>query len=359
MSEILTYRSTRDEMLDWLEDESRDDILSVIEFINDGDDYKYRLPVSGTKPDLIEALSDVPKRFLWDAIDEVFPDSDEEDDEDFEDEEQEKPKRRPSQQSRNSDEFSVVHPKDISLHSFDMSLLNLDQDPEQLLKRIENYYSFRTRDLGIHNLTILFSGPSGAGKTHLIRFLSKRLNRPVMFLSASSFLSKYVGETEQNTKKIFDYAEKNDCIVFIDEIEGLLQSRAGADNSWELTQVNELLVRLEKFKGVCIGATNLYQSLDPAFYRRFTLKIEFSFMKKEVRWPYVKNKFHQILSPSSSSAAEDKLRNINFLTPGDIESVYRRLILDGVKYSPNEITSEIEREVSLKKHVFQKKINLS
>ncbi len=358
MSEILTYKNSRDEMLDWLEEEPKEDIIEVINWINDGDDYSYRLPVSGSKADLIEALSEVPKRVLWDAIDEVFPDADEEDDEEYDDEEDKEQPRRARQSSRNSDEFSVVHPKDITLHSFDLKLLNLDQDPEQLLRRIENFYNFRTRDLGIHNLTVLFSGPSGAGKTHLIRFLSKRLNRPVMFLSASSFLSKYVGETEQNTKKIFDYAEKNDCIVFIDEIEGLLQSRAGADNSWELTQVNELLVRLEKFKGVCIGATNLYQSLDPAFYRRFTLKIEFSFMKKEVRWQYVKNKFHQILNPASSSIAEDLLKNINHLTPGDIESVYRRLILDGVKYSANDIISEIEREVALKKHVFPKKINI-
>lgn len=359
MDIILTYKNSKDEMLAWLEEESREDIVSVIEFINEGDDYEYRLPVSGTKADLIEALSDVPKRFLWDAIDDVFPDADDDDDYDFDDEVKDEPKRRSGNNSPRSDEFKIIHPRDIALHSFEMSLLNLDQDPEQLLKRIENFYSLRNSNLGIHNLTVLFSGPSGAGKTHLIRFLSKRLNRSVMFLSASSFLSKYVGETEQNTKKIFDHAEKNDCIIFIDEIEGLLQSRAGADHSWELTQVNELLVRLENFKGVCIGATNLYQSLDPAFYRRFTLKIEFSFMKKDVRWPYVKNRFQQILSGTTSSAAEEQIKGISHLTPGDIESVYKRLILDGIRYSPGEIVGEIEREVSLKKHVFSKKINLN
>lgn len=358
MSEILTYRSTRDEMLYWLEDESKEDILAVIRIINDlsEDVFPHRIQVSGTKADLIDGLYEVPKRIVWHAIDEVFPDADEDD---YNDEKQEESKRRPRQSSRTSNEYNVIHPKDIALQSFDLSLLNLDQNPEQLLKRMENFYSFRTRDLGINNLTTLFSGPSGAGKTHLIRYLSKKLNKPVMFLSASAFLSKFVGETEQNTKKIFEHAEKNDYIVFIDEIEGLLQSRASADNSWEMTQVNELLVRLENFKGVCIGATNLYQSLDPAFYRRFTLKVEFSFMKKEVRWQYVKKKFHHIINTAASASAEDQLKKINYLTPGDIESVYRRLILDGVTYNPIEIVNEIEREVSLKKHVFQKKINLN
>ncbi len=358
---VINNDSSKNEMLDWLEDEPREEILSVINLINDGNDYDYKLNISGTKNDLINELLNVPKNVIWNAIDEVFPDCDSDDEDEDEENSDQYDKDKPSgsrQSSKKSEEFNLVQPRDIALNSFDLKILNLDQDPDQLLRRIENFYKLRSSDFGFHNLTVLLSGPSGAGKTHLIRFLSKRLNKPVMFLSASSFLSKYVGETEQNTKKIFEYAEKHDCIVFIDEIEGLLQSRASADNSWELTQINELLVRLEKFKGVCIGATNLYQSLDAAFYRRFTLKIEFSFMKKEVRWQYVKNKFYQILNSEMDSGVEELLKNIEYLTPGDIESVYRRLILDGVKYSGKAIVKEIEREVSLKKHVFQKKINL-
>ncbi len=355
MSDIITYRSTRDEMLFWLEENPKEVILAVIGVLKDliEDEYPYQIKVSGTKADLINELSEVPKRLLWHALGEVFPDANEEK------EKQKKTASRKRQNSKSSDNYDILHPKDIALHSFDLSILNLDQDPNQLLKRIENFYRLRNLDFGFQNLTALFSGPSGAGKTHLIQFLSKKLNRPVMLLSASAFLSKFVGDTEKNTKNIFSYAEKKDYIVFIDEIEGLLQSRAGADHSWEKTQVNELLVRLEKFKGVCIGATNLYQSLDPAFYRRFTLKVEFSFMKKEVRWPYVKNKFHQMMNTSSSLSAEDQLKKIDHLTPGDIESVYRRLILDGIIFGPQEIVSEIEREVSSKKHVFQKKINLN
>ena len=86
---------------------------------------------------------------------------------------------------------------------------------------------------------------------------------------------KTADENDARVQYAFAEAEAEKAILFLDEIDGLVQSRSKADHSWEVTQVNELLQQMENFSGVMIGATNFFENLDPAVLRRFTFKLEF------------------------------------------------------------------------------------
>ena len=97
----------------------------------------------------------------------------------------------------------------------------------------------------------------------------------VVVKMCSDLLNMYVGGTEKLIKQAFEQAEAENAILFLDEIDGLLQNRERAHQTWEVTQVNELLHRMENFNGVLIGATNFSANLDQAVLRRFTFKLEF------------------------------------------------------------------------------------
>ena len=127
-------------------------------------------------------------------------------------------------------------------------------------------------------MNILLFGPPGTGKTEFVKYLGRELDRKVMVVKGSDLLSKWVGESEQNIAAAFRRAEAEHAILFFDEVDGLLQDRARARQSWQVTQVNELLQQMENFDGIMIAATNFSKNLDPATMRRFTFKLEFGYL---------------------------------------------------------------------------------
>ena len=130
----------------------------------------------------------------------------------------------------------------------------------------------------------IFDGPPGSGKTIAAEAVANELGVHIRRISPSDLLSKYVGETEQLTKRLFKDATKNKYLLFIDEAEGLLASRENARASWERTQINEFLQQVEAFTGNLIIATNFKNILDPAFARRFLFQIHFAWPKEETRF---------------------------------------------------------------------------
>ena len=73
----------------------------------------------------------------------------------------------------------------------------------------------------------------------------------------------YVGQAEKNIARAFRDAEDDGAVLLIDEVDSFLQDRRGAQRSWEVTQVNEMLTQMESFAGVFIASTNLIDGLDP------------------------------------------------------------------------------------------------
>jgi SpoVK/Ycf46/Vps4 family AAA+-type ATPase len=125
--------------------------------------------------------------------------------------------------------------------------------------------------------TLCFYGAPGTGKTALAKHMGKALERPLLIKQASDLMSKYVGETEQNMAAMFTEAEAEagKAVLLFDKADSFLRDRRGAQRTYEVTEVNKMLQRMEYFNGIFVCTTNLLESLAQAALRRFTFKIKF------------------------------------------------------------------------------------
>ena len=130
---------------------------------------------------------------------------------------------------------------------------------------------------------LCFHGAPGTGKTALAEHRAQALGRPLMIRQASDLVSKFVGETEQNMARMFAEAGAEQAVLLLDEADSFLRTRRRAERSYEVTEVNEMLQGMERFGGVFICTTNLFEDLDEAALRRFTFKIRFLPLRAEQR----------------------------------------------------------------------------
>ena len=90
---------------------------------------------------------------------------------------------------------------------------------------------------------------------------------------ASDLLARYLGESEQNIRRMFEECDRPGRLLLVDEADSLVADRSSASHRWEVSQVNELLKGLENFGGLFVASTNLMDRLDPAVMRRLDFKI--------------------------------------------------------------------------------------
>ena len=193
---------------------------------------------------------------------------------------------------------------------------------------------------------ICFYGAPGTGKTALAGYIAKQLDKPLLSKRASDILGMYVGGTEKNIASMFEQARQEGAILVLDEADSLLRDRRGANQSWEVTQVNELLVQMENFDGLFICSTNLMDDLDQASLRRFAIKIEFDYLKPEQA---LKMLNHECVG---KPAAEDgqAIAMMSNLAPGDFAAVKKRMEILGLDATPEVMIQELKVEVSIKEH---------
>jgi SpoVK/Ycf46/Vps4 family AAA+-type ATPase len=125
---------------------------------------------------------------------------------------------------------------------------------------------------------VLFSGPSGTGKTMAAERLAAALGRPLARVDLDRAVSKHIGETEKNLAGILDRAEEQDAVLLFDEADALLGRRTGikdAHDRYANIGSSYLLQRMEQYGGLVILASNQPETLDPAFRRRLLAVIEF------------------------------------------------------------------------------------
>ncbi|EAL4711250.1 ATP-binding protein [Campylobacter lari] len=188
---------------------------------------------------------------------------------------------------KEQDIFELIEPNinidDVIMPQSTKDLLEsiLKQQDKKVLERLNKWGIKTNKNI---EAKIIFYGPAGTGKTMSALSMAKAMKKSILSFDCSKILSKYVGESEQNVRKIFDtYKElcqtsKQSPILLLNEADQFLSTRvessAGADKMHNQMQ-NIFLEQIERFSGVIIATTNFLESLDVAFSRRFEYKIEF------------------------------------------------------------------------------------
>ncbi len=188
-----------------------------------------------------------------------------------------------------------------------------------------------------------FYGPPGTGKTEFVRHVARQHDRKLIEKPASSLLGMYVGQTEKNISAAFMEAEDHDAILLIDEADSFLRSREQAQQSWQVTQVNELLVQMEKFYGTLICCSNLIDNIDPAAFRRFDMKIKFDFMLA----PQVQAMLEATVGPLEPACAR-RCAKLRCCTPGDFAAAARRFSFLDQAPTADSMLQQLEQEVGFK-----------
>ena len=156
----------------------------------------------------------------------------------------------------------------------------LPTEVETRFIRIEKEYAARTRlaKFGLHaRKRILLYGPPGCGKSLGAERIAWATGLPLHKVRFDTLISSFFGETASNLGKVFEAAEAQPCALFLDECDTIARSRGSTHDVGEVSRVvNMLLQLLEDFRGdgLVIAATNFYESLDQAIYRRFDEAIE-------------------------------------------------------------------------------------
>ncbi len=198
--------------------------------------------------------------------------------------------------------------------TYDPDFIHADVDPSQIAEGLELSRSGR----------LCLYGPPGTGKTAYARWLAQKLGMSLLVKRASDLLSMWLGQAEKNIAAAFRAAERDGAILLIDEVDSFLQDRGGAQHSWEVTQVNEMLTQMEAFPGIFIASTNLMTGLDQAALRRFDLKVKFDYLRPAQAIAMLHRHCVRLGLPlldATEVLARQRLRN---LTPGDFAAVMRR-----------------------------------
>jgi len=209
---------------------------------------------------------------------------------------------------------------------------------------------------------LCFFGPPGTGKSAYAKYLAEQLDIPLIAKRASDIIDCYIGNTEKNIAAMFEQARKEKGLLLLDEADSFLRDRKNSKQSWETTQVNELLVQMENFNGIFICSTNLMKDLDSASLRRFDFKLEFDYLKAEQAWQllkgYLEDAFSK-LSPQKKSTLKKQLLSMQLLTPGDFAAVRRKLTVLGETDDADHFVKALQEEVSFKNDGSKRAIGFS
>lgn len=199
--------------------------------------------------------------------------------------------------------------------------------------------------------TLCFYGPPGTGKTALAAHIASAVGRPLLVKRASDLMSKFVGETEQNMAAMFREAEAEKAVLVLDEADSYLQDRRNAQRSYEVTEVNEMLQGMERFAGIFICTTNLFDRIDQAALRRFTFKIRFKPLAPEQRLGMFVVEALGGDAAGLDESIRGHLARLDQLCPGDFAAVRRQAEILGEVLDAQEFLLQLEAEHRIKPEV--------
>jgi AAA+ superfamily predicted ATPase len=193
----------------------------------------------------------------------------------------------------------------------------------QVRQRVKVYeqWGFANKEQRGLGISALFAGASGTGKTLAAEVLANELHLDLYRIDLSSVVSKYIGETEKNLRRIFDAAEMGGAILLFDEADALFGKRSEVKDSHDRyanMEVAYLLQRIEAYQGLAILTTNLKNALDQAFLRRLRFVVQFPFPDAAQRAEIWQRTFPQ-LTPTHNISYQ-KLAKLN-VSGGNIRNI--------------------------------------
>lgn len=250
----------------------------------------------------------------------------------------------PRDKDNDSSLVEIKYPK----KSFDDAILS--EEIKQQLESIIVEYNKKNilRSYGFKPKTkILFCGPPGCGKTMCSEILANALDLPVLYTRFDGLISSYLGETATNIRKVFDYAGKNNWVLFFDEFDAIGKSRDNSDENGELKRVvNSFLQILDGFENdsFVIAATNHEKMIDSALWRRFDEIIFFDKPNEEQIGLLIRNKLRAFkVSQLDIDKYSKKLIGFSY---SDVE----RICIESIKYCL------INGDVALTNQIFELKL---
>lgn len=195
----------------------------------------------------------------------------------------------------------------------------------------------------------IFYGAPGTGKTESVLQLARKTGRGIMMVDVPSLRDKYVGETEKNTKAIFDKYRKF-CknsklapILLFNEADAVLCKRnegaTGSVDKMENAMQNIILQEMENLEGIMIATTNLTGNLDTAFERRFLYKVEFP-----KPTPNESQHIWHAMLPEISEVEAFELAKQYAFSGGQIENIARKQLVNAVLTGEDKVSMEAIQE---------------
>lgn len=164
----------------------------------------------------------------------------------------------------------------------------LKEMSDQVRQRTKVYetWGFAAKSQRGLGLSALFTGQSGTGKTMAAEVLAQELRLDLYRIDLSAMVSKYIGETEKNLRRVFDAAERSGAILLFDEADALFGKRTEVKDSHDRyanIEVSYLLQRVETYQGLAILTSNFADAIDSAFMRRIRFVVQFPFPGRDQR----------------------------------------------------------------------------